>query len=44
MVVDFADGVVEAYGDPWYCGEWRPEVKFVDGIAVANPMEVPHVF
>ena len=44
VVVDFADGVVEAYGDEWYCGEWKPDVKYVPGIPLTNPMEVPHVF
>ena len=44
VVMDFNDGIVESYGDAIYCSEWAPDVPYIAGVQVNNPMEFPHVY
>ncbi len=44
LEVDYGDDVVHAYGDESYCSEWRPNVQYVPGIDMINPVELAHPY
>eukprot|EP00094_Tigriopus_californicus_P011733 TCALIF_11336-PA protein Name:"Similar to lov-1 Location of vulva defective 1 (Caenorhabditis elegans)" AED:0.02 eAED:0.02 QI:96/0.94/0.83/1/0.71/0.80/36/119/3138 len=42
--VDFKDGIVQTFGDAMFCAMWRPDVEYVPGVDMINPIEIPHVY
>ena len=44
VIMDFDDKIVEAYGDYYYCNEWAPDIEYVPGVEIGDPMEISHVY
>ena len=44
MVVNYMDGIEEAYGDPQYCAEFAPDVHFEPEQDLRNPTELEHLY
>ena len=44
IMMDFKDGIVQTFGDDWYCNEWQPDVEFVPGVPLGVPVQIDHVY
>lgn len=42
--VNFDDGIVQTFGDAMFCAKWRPNIEFVPGVDMINPVEIPHIY
>ena len=44
VLMDYDDGVVETFGDEYYCQEWMPGIDFVPDIDMTPPILISHVY
>ncbi len=44
LVVDYDDGVMEAFGDREFCREWQPRIKFIDNMDISSPVVITHEY
>ena len=44
VVMDFQDGIKEAFGDDLFCAEWAPEVEYIPKVAMELPVVITHTY
>ena len=44
IMMDFADGIVQTFGEEWFCLEWQPDIEFVPGVPLTEPVSIEHVY
>ena len=44
IVFDFHDGIIQSFGDEYFCSELAPDVEYLPGVAMVAPVIITHTY